>query len=1565
MRTRERCFAARRLAPQLESGTMVATVIVLGGAQSTVGYFEKDGYYASMKLEHRRASAWHGGGAAALRLRGQVRPKRFEQVLAGYVPHTGIRLGRKRDGEHQHRPGLDITLSAPKSVSLEGLVFGERRVVRAHDEAVRETLDWIESDLLQTRGYDPTTGRHPRERAHGMVAALFRHLTSRNQDPQLHTHCVVANMTRNAEGAWRSLETTKVRRSVKLIGAYYRNALAQRLQALGYAIAPTLIGRMPGFEIAGYDRALLDAFSGRRREILQMLEANGLPYTPALAQMAALHTRRRKVDIGLAALIPQWRARARELGLTRSASEARPPRPLDPETGRRSPRVRVEPLNLPKNVIRNRARAPALPDLRPDPSLDASAPSRTGPAAPATLVRAPEVGVLEAVARAVAAIEERMAVFPETEVQALVLGHAPGRYTLAEIDTAIAKLVRDGELVEATRRGADRAFVTDRAIRAERRILAMMRAGRNKGRTFADTVAIEYKLAFGTLTRGQRTAVDAIARAPDWLIGVQGHAGSGKTTMLRAAAGLPGMPRMHGLAPSSAAVRALARGAGIETRTLQWFLTRFDDLSDAERLARGREAYAGSVLAIDEASMIGTVQMEALLRIAGKLDVARVVLIGDTRQLRAVDAGQPFRVLQRAGMATTVMDEVLRQRDANLAAAVAHVRDGHPDLALRTLGERVQETERETLGEAAGTIWLALPDAARAETAVLAPTHAMRREIHATIREGLALEGTLHGATLTIERLIGRRLTRADAADMRSYAEGDTVVFHRDAYGCRRDDVCTVARVGDHSVELAHTDGAPRRFRPSGNAARYLGVFDTATIDIRAGDRIRWTRNRKAPRTRFGHPQAPDLVNGDTAEVLSIDARRVHFMTEHGERIGLARSDPQLRHLDHAYSSTVHAAQGRTVRSVIAVLGAAGLSDQTMLYVEMSRAADEFVLLTDDREALAEMLVHRPGLEESALEAIGEALTAPPVVEPEVFDKLRGDWTAVRTKAEATGDIAYFTEGYTDVMARAAALSAIEDLPADMRRFTAAMLAEHQRNRARERTVTGLIRRMQSHWRRRPELGGASPDPQAVESPRHRQWRADTSEMLGTARAWLGEGSDIARHLDAMPGARAGLETAVRDVERVRARGDYRVFERRWQAARAQAARDGIPAIDVAGYAEVAALGEALVRVDTLNGAERETVDAWRSEHDEAAGLREDMERYPSEVAALMQARDTLDIERDADGGFDPAHPGYRRWRVDATRLLRWGGSMLALHLPYHPERRARVVRETTALGTALSADVYRTFGWLYRDVAARAQSAGTIPFYTPRYNELVAAVRAHLLAFGVGLPPDTRRLVDEWRAHDEACHRRRAEIERFPTQARKLLSMDRTVGRWRPDAEALLESGRAMLTDPRDDGPHLDAMPGVRTRIARALVPVHRALQSARAPASADADFILPCRDRVVAGDRIRWTMLHGESLRWRIEGDMPRLDGIVVEVGPVMGMDGEVAKLRIEARSGERGPAPGETVWMHMDGLRDHDCVRAVWADEDERARIEARDRREAAERERIRDRHIDRGEDLGRTL
>ena len=205
---------------------MVATVAILRSSAVAVTYYEYDGYYARNDPEHRQASFWHGDAATALALRAHVRPSRFASVLSGNVPGTDLRLGRMREGQHERRPGWDITLSAPKSVSLEALVMGDRRVIRAHDEAVRATLGWVEAELLETRGWDPATRRRPRVKAKGMVVAGFRHLASRDQDPQLHTHCVLANMTRTDSGEWRSVEPTKIRRSEKLIGAYLFSDIA-------------------------------------------------------------------------------------------------------------------------------------------------------------------------------------------------------------------------------------------------------------------------------------------------------------------------------------------------------------------------------------------------------------------------------------------------------------------------------------------------------------------------------------------------------------------------------------------------------------------------------------------------------------------------------------------------------------------------------------------------------------------------------------------------------------------------------------------------------------------------------------------------------------------------------------------------------------------------------------------------------------------------------------------------------------------------------------------------------------------------------------------------------------------------------------------------------------------------------------------------------------------------------------------------------------------------------------------------------------------------------------------
>ena len=594
------------------------------------------------------------------------------------------------------------------------------------------------------------------------------------------------------------------------------------------------------------------------------------------------------------------------------------------------------------------------------------------------------------------------------------------------------------------------------------------------------------------------------------LVGVQGSAGAGKTTMLRSVAQCIGERRLLGLAPSTGATRVLERETGIEAATLQWFLARYGDLVDAKRLAEAKRAFCGAIVVVDETSMVSTVQMQILMGIADRLGLERLVLVGDARQLRAVEAGEPFRLLQAQGMELAVMDEILRQRDADLLEVVRHAQAGRAGAALEGLGDEVREVAPEALGENAARLWLALDPSQRARTAILAPTHALRAQINAIIRERLTGEGILHGPELEIERLIDRRMTRVQTADIANYNAGDAVVFHRDAYGCRSGDICAVAGTSEGRVLLIDAEGRSRALRPSGNASRNLAVCDTALIRIRAGDRIRWTRNRAKPRGA-GRVRAPHLVNGEEATILAIDSRRVHFRTEQGDRTSLLRTDPQLRHIDHAYSITVHGAQGRTYRSAIGVLdsGHGALTTQSTFYVEVSRASDQFVLFTDNVEQLVETLETHTGVTRGALEAIGEATSraAGSHEGTAAVRALERGWNGLMETAIRRHTVPSRVRGYEETVRRAEELAEGPDLPQEWHRFLGDLFAHHRADLGRERRIRALLGRVDAHCRAWPALNrealarGCAP---AV-LPAHVAWRAEGDALHTGARALLAE----------------------------------------------------------------------------------------------------------------------------------------------------------------------------------------------------------------------------------------------------------------------------------------------------------------------------------------------------------------------------------------------------------------------------------------------------------------------------
>ncbi len=256
----------------------------------------------------------------------------------------------------------------------------------------------------------------------------------------------------------------------------------------------------------------------------------------------------------------------------------------------------------------------------------------------------------------------------------------------------------------------------------------------------------------------------------------------------------------------------------------------------------------------------------------------------------------------------------------------------------------------------------------------MAPSHELRQAINGHIRERLVREGRIRGSAMVSQRLVSRGYTNAEKAVAGNYAVSDVVAFHRPyrRLGVEKGDERLVVGV-DHearSVMLEGGDGGTVAWKPAEVGGRRGGteVYRTEEIELRAGDRIRWTRN----------DAGLGLVNSRTAEVSEVGNGRVKLRLEEGRNLELGRNDPQLRHLDHAWASTVHAFQGRTVDNVIAAMEARhpNLTTQKSFYVEISRARDRAELVTDDAKELRSQLQAVTGERIAALEGIGETVEA-------------------------------------------------------------------------------------------------------------------------------------------------------------------------------------------------------------------------------------------------------------------------------------------------------------------------------------------------------------------------------------------------------------------------------------------------------------------------------------------------------------------------------------------------------------------------------------------------------------
>ena len=453
---------------------------------------------------------------------------------------------------------------------------------------------------------------------------------------------------------------------------------------------------------------------------------------------------------------------------------------------------------------------------------------------------------------------------------------------------------------------------------------------------------------------------------------VQGVAGAGKSTMLGAVARVAEAEGrgVLGLAFQNKMVGDLAEGAGIRAQTLASFLAaneRFVSDRDSTGFAKARAALVGSLVVVDEASMVPSRQMLALHRLVETLEIDKLVLVGDRQQLSSIEAGKAFAMIQAGGGALARMDVNLRQRTSELRVVAALANRGLASEAMRVLGERVIENAKPALP--AADMWLGLSPVDREKTMIFASGRENRGIVNERAQEGLRAKGTLAGSGMALVIHDRVSATREELRYPGTYRAGQLLEVPRGgaadiglARGSYR--VRGVTRGG--LVEVRGKAGVvkfdPQQLSPTDQRDR-LQLSESRPLRIYEGDQIRWTANDKDR----------GLLNSAPARVLTVERGGVTVELADKTSLRLERGDPMLARLDLAYALNMHMAQGITTDRAVTVMSSSErqLSNQRLFNVGVTRVRDGLTLFVDDRAKLERQLDHSPGNKTSALETVG------------------------------------------------------------------------------------------------------------------------------------------------------------------------------------------------------------------------------------------------------------------------------------------------------------------------------------------------------------------------------------------------------------------------------------------------------------------------------------------------------------------------------------------------------------------------------------------------------------------
>jgi conjugative relaxase-like TrwC/TraI family protein len=574
---------------------------------------------------------WWGEGAKSLGLIGTVKAQQLKALCKGYSPEGEALTQNAGDAKHQQ--AWDLTLSAPKSVSVlwtQAPRATRLKIRKLHHKASKAALDYLtEVALLTRRG----KGGLIRERARPIVA-IFEHGSNRELEPQLHSHCVLLNVAARADGTFGTILSKPFYDHKLTAGAIYQIQLAHLLRSeLGLRIEK----QETAFDVVGIPQELLDHYSTRSKQIRQELGSKGSHTSKAAAQ-AALATRKSKRNPPppRAELLKRWQATNLEFGFTEKDAE----RLLG----------KIGPLK-------------SIPDL--SGKIDAGIQELLESESYFSEQRLIRNVVIQVMGEGIAAnhVIEQVRTYIATQPDIVPIGifHDEPQFTTQEMLGLEKQLYRAIEESSGEPSHAVRSTVVEQLLDKELPLGSQLTEDESHR------------------NREQRAAVLKLTTAPGSIAVLEGMAGAGKTYTLSVArkAWEKAGYQVTGMALSAVAARNLQEGSGIPSETIAMRLLQLDGRRNfahhhkrqLKRLLTGKRTfgYSGrqfsfhrnSIVIVDEAGMVGTRQMVQLMEHVRKAG-AKLVLIGDRRQLQPVDAGGPFRPVAD-GTPKALLKHVVRQ----------------------------------------------------------------------------------------------------------------------------------------------------------------------------------------------------------------------------------------------------------------------------------------------------------------------------------------------------------------------------------------------------------------------------------------------------------------------------------------------------------------------------------------------------------------------------------------------------------------------------------------------------------------------------------------------------------------------------------------------------------------------------------------------------------------------------------------------------------------------------------------------------------------------------------------